>query len=126
MHKGLHLRNDIDRLYVSRKDGGRRLMSCKSTIRSEENNFGWYLENSNENLLQEVKRVRILKFKDSAPKKDLKKLINEKRVENWKEKQICGQFTRNIVEGTDKEKSWLWMRKCDLKIPIEDLICNKK
>ena len=47
MHKGLHLRNDIDRLYVSRKDGGRRLMSCKSTIRSEENNFGWYLENSN-------------------------------------------------------------------------------
>ena len=101
-------------------------MSCKSTIRSEENNFGWYLENSNENLLQEVKRVRILKFKDSAPKKDLKKLINEKRVENWKEKQIYGQFTRNIVEGTDKEKSWLWMRKCDLKIPIEDLICNKK
>ena len=39
IHKGLHPKTDVDRLYVSRKEGGRGLMSCESTIRSEENNL---------------------------------------------------------------------------------------
>ena len=81
MHKGLHTKCDIDRLYVSRKEGGRRLVSCESTIRREENNPGWYLKNSNANLLQGVNHVRILKFKESVSKKDFKKSLNEKRVE---------------------------------------------
>ena len=82
MHKGLHPKSDVDRLYVSRKEEGKGLMSCESTIRSEENNLRWYLKNSNENLLQGVKHVRILKFRESVSKKDFKKSLNEKRVEN--------------------------------------------
>ena len=37
---------------------------------------------------------------------------------------MYGQFIRDMPEGTDKEKSWLWLRKCDLKIPSEALICS--
>ena len=88
MYKGFHPKCDVDRLYVSRKEGGRGLVSCESTIISEENNRGSYIKNSNENLLQGVKQVRILKFKESVSKKDFNKLLNEKRVENWKEKQM--------------------------------------
>ena len=47
-----------------------------------------------------------------------------RKVENWKEKQIYGQFIRDMPEGADKEKSWLWLRKCNLKIPKEALICS--
>ena len=97
-------------------------MSCESTIGSEENNLGWYLKNSNKNLLQGVRHTRILKFKENASKKDFKKLLNAKRVKNWKEKQMYGEFIRNMAEGTDKEKSWPSFRKCDLKIPSEALI----
>ena len=57
--------SDLDRLYVSRKEGGRGLVSCESTIGSEENNLGWYLKNSNENLLQGVRHDRVLKFRES-------------------------------------------------------------
>ena len=64
MHKGLPAKSDVDRLYVSRKEGGRGLVSCESTIESEENNPGCYLKNSNKNLLQGVKHVRILKFRE--------------------------------------------------------------
>ena len=39
IHKGLHPKTDVDRLYVSRKEGGRGLMSCESTIGSDENNL---------------------------------------------------------------------------------------
>ena len=66
MHKGLQPKSDVDRLYDSRKEGGRGLMSCESTVRNEENNLGWCLKNSNENLLQGVKHDRILKFKESV------------------------------------------------------------
>ena len=31
-----------------------------------------------------------------------------------------------MPEGTNKEKSWLWLRKCDLKIPSEALICSAR
>ena len=87
--------------------GGRGLVSGESTVRSEENNIGWYLKNSNEILLQGMKHVRILKLRESVSKKDFKKSLNENRVENWKEKQMYGQFIRDMPDGTDKEKSWL-------------------
>ena len=83
MHKGLHPKSDVDRLYIRRKEGGKGLMSCECTIRSVENNLGLYLKNSNKNLFQGVKHVRILKFKESVSKKGFKKSLNEKRVENW-------------------------------------------
>ena len=35
-----------------------------------------------------MKHVRILKFRESVSKIDFKKSLNEKRVENWKEKQM--------------------------------------
>ena len=35
-----------------------------------------------------MKHVRILKFRESVSKKDFKKSLNEKRAENWKEKQM--------------------------------------
>ena len=44
--------------------GGRGLVSGESTVRSEENNIGWYLKNSIENLLQGMKHVRILKLRE--------------------------------------------------------------
>ena len=90
MHKGLHPKSYVGRLYVSRKDGRRGLMSCESTIKSEEN------------LLQGVKHVGILKFNESVSKKDLKISLNDKGVENWKEKQMHGQFIKDVPEGTDK------------------------
>ena len=84
LHKGLHSKSDVGKLYVSRKEGGRGLVFCENTIRSEENNIGWYLKNLNESLLKGVKHVRIPKLRQSVSLKDFKKLLNEKRVENWK------------------------------------------
>ena len=80
-------------------------MSCESTVRSKENNLGWYLKNSNENSIQGVKHVEILKFRGSVSKKDLNKSLNEKRVKNRKSEQMYRHFIRDMPEGTDKEKS---------------------
>ena len=124
MYKGLHPKSDCDRLYIARKVGGRGLQSCEGTVRSEENSLGWYLKNSNETLLEGVKYVDLLNFRDSTTKNDFKKRLNNERMENWRQKQMYGQFIRDMPETTNKENTWNWMRKCDLKITTEALICS--
>ena len=39
-HERLHPKIDVDRLYVGRREGGRGLVSCENTVRSEENSLG--------------------------------------------------------------------------------------
>ena len=51
IHKGPDPKSDVERLYVSRKEGRRGLLSWESTIRNEEHNLGWCLKNSNESLI---------------------------------------------------------------------------
>ena len=34
-----------------------------------------------------------------------------------------GQFIRHLPEVVDKEKTWQWLSKCDLKVGTEALIC---
>ena len=40
MNKELHPRSDVDRLYVSRNEGGRGLKRCKMHLKTEENSLG--------------------------------------------------------------------------------------
>ena len=40
MNKELHPRSDVDRLYVSRNEGGSGLIGCKMRLKSEENSLG--------------------------------------------------------------------------------------
>ena len=40
IHKSLHPKSDVDRLYVCRREGGRGLISCEDAVRSEANNLG--------------------------------------------------------------------------------------
>ena len=55
MNGAFHSKSDVDRLYVSREDGGRGLMSCERCVRSEENSLEWYVRNSLDVLLQGVR-----------------------------------------------------------------------
>ena len=80
-------------------------MSCENTVRSKESNLGCHLKNSKENLVQGVKYVEILKFKESVSKKDFDKSLNEERVKNWKAKQMYRHFIRDMPGGTDKKNS---------------------
>ena len=78
--------NSLKELVIKRERGrkegestneeGRGLMSFECTIKSKKFKLGLYFKNSNENLLQGVKHVVILKFKESVSKK----LESEKNV----------------------------------------------
>ena len=54
LHRSFHIKGDVDRLYVSRKTGGRGLLSVTETILGEEGNLMAYVASLSERLLQLV------------------------------------------------------------------------
>ena len=48
MHKTLHPRDDVDRLYVPRKEGGRGLASIEDSVDTSIQRLEGYIENTNE------------------------------------------------------------------------------
>ena len=54
INKELHPRSDVAKIYVSRRRGGRGLISCECCVRGEGNSLSWYVLNSREVLLRKV------------------------------------------------------------------------
>ena len=55
--------------------------------------------------------------------KNKKKQIEQELKQNWTEKKMYGKFVREMPENVDKNKTWQWLSKCDLKIGTEALLC---
>ena len=123
MNKELHPRSDTARIYLSRKRGGRGLISCEACVRGEENNLGWYVRNCNEAMLRKVGERGTVKTDEAKEPREHKK--NEKREieDKWNGKQMHGQYVRDMT-GVDWGKTWQWMRKGDLNGCTEALICS--
>ena len=50
MHRDLHPRSSVDRLYIPRAQGGRELLSVKDSVELERSNLFDYAANNNERL----------------------------------------------------------------------------
>ena len=78
MNKKLHPRSDTARTYLSRKRGGRGLISCEACVRGEENNLGWYLRNCNEVMLRKAGEKGTVKVEEAKDTSEYKKTENQK------------------------------------------------
>ena len=56
MHKALHPRDDVDRLYVSRKEGGWRLASIEDSVDASIRRLEDYMEKHDRELISHQKR----------------------------------------------------------------------
>ena len=123
MYGALRPKSDIDRLYLKRNHGGRGLISIETCVRSEENNLGLYVSESNELLLKGVMRVGTIKTENLMRKEDFKRNSQNEFKNRWHEKRMHGQFAREMAEEIDKELSWKWLVQSDLKVQTEATIC---
>ena len=55
MHKAFHSRDDVDRLYVSRKEGGRGLGSIEDSVDASIQQLEVYIENHEGGLITTVR-----------------------------------------------------------------------
>ena len=112
MHKALHPRDDVDRLYVSRKQGGRGIARIEDTVDASIQRLEDYIEKHERGLLTTI-RV------------DTDNTINERmtttRKQKWEGKQLYGRFKR-LTNNISHQKTWTWLRKGNLKRETESLL----
>ena len=87
MHKALHSRDDVDRLYVPRKEGGRGLASIEDSVDASIQQL--------ENCKEKHERRLI-----TAIRNDTDNTIDDRMTTTWKQKwekkQLYGRFKRLI------------------------------
>ena len=108
---------------MSRKNGGRGLIGCENSVKTEENGLGWYVKNNIEPLLVTVRTSRTITHKETVDPKELKKTKEQQRKNEWTAKRMHGQFARDM-EDKNKNNTWRWMGKSNLKGCTQGLICN--
>ena len=102
MHNGLHPRSDVDRLYIPRKVGGRRLANAEDTPILAKISLEDHIKKSDERLLCAARGD----FENPviATVKDMKKNIQDERIKKWNEKRMYGQFLRDTSAKVDRVK----------------------
>ena len=85
MHKALHPRNDVDRLYISRKEGGRGLTSIEDSVDASIQRFEDYIGKHERGLFTTIRN-------------DTDNTMNNRKKITWKQKweELYGRFKRLI------------------------------
>ena len=90
LNKELHPRSYVNRLYVSRIEGGRGLIGCKLCVKAEENSFAQYARYHVEPLIVAVRISNTIPSENFAQPKEFKQHENEERPNNWRGKAMYG------------------------------------
>ena len=69
-----------------------------------------------------VRKIKILDSEGAKEKNEFKRDRQNASLNRWTEKKMYGQFLREMPETVDKDKTWEWTRKSDLKVETEALI----
>ena len=99
MHKALHPRDDIDRLYVSRNEEGRGLASIEDSVDASVQ-LEDYIEKHDGGLITAI-------INDTNNTMDNRITITKKQ--KWEEKQLYGRFKRLINNITVEVPVVSWL-----------------
>ena len=107
----LQPKSDVDRLYLPRKEGGRGLISIKDCVELAIRGLEMYVHGCEERLIQAARGDKIDGLEAESVLKRSKK---EKRLEDWEEKVLHGQYLRQTKE-VRSDQCWAWLQNGDLK-----------
>ena len=106
MHKVLHPRDDVDRLYVSRTERERGLTSIEDSVDASIEPLKDYIQKRGGRLITATRN------------NTNRTTINKKK---GKKTQLGGRFKR-LISDISHKKTWLWLRKGNLKRDTEFLL----
>ena len=112
MHKALHPRDDVDRLYVSRKEGRRGLASIEDSVDASIQQLEDFIEKHEGGLITAIK---------NNTDNTIDNRMTKTRKQKWEEKQLHGRFKRQI-NNISHDKTWTWLRKGNFKRETESLL----
>ena len=112
MHKALHPRDDVDSLYVSRKEGGRGLASIENSVDASIQRLEDYIEKHEGGLITAIR---------NNTDNTIDNRMTKTRKQKWEEKQLHGRFKR-LINNISHDKTWTWLRKGNFKRETESLL----
>ena len=112
MHKALHPRDDEDRLYAPRKEGGRGLTSIENSVDTSIQRLEEYIEKHEGGLITAIRNNT-----DST----IDNRMTKTRKQKWEEKQLHGRFKR-LINNISHDKTWAWLRKGNFDRETESLL----
>ena len=115
IYGALHPKSDVDRLYIPRKEGGRGLISTEDCVELAIRGLEVYFNGSEERLIQAARGDTIDGLEAASVLNRSKK---EKRLEDWEEKVLHGQYLRQTKEVRSGQ-CWAWLQNGDLKRETE-------
>ena len=124
MHRALNPKSNVARIYLSRKEGVRGLMSVEDKVKLAVLGLERYVLTSQEGLLITARRVdgdyeQYLGMIESV--KEFKKRRRNERSNVLKQKKLHGQFF-NQIEDVAGEEKWLWRREGSIKRETGSLV----
>ena len=105
IHMALHPRDDVDRVYVSRKEEERGLASIGVSVDASIQRLEDYIEKHEGGQIAAIKNET-----DNTVTNRM--AITRKR--KWEEKQLYGRF-KQLINNNSHEKTWSWLRKGNFK-----------
>lgn len=121
IYGAFHVKSNVNRLYMKRKEGGRGLISIRDCVDAEIRNLNAYIANSDEELFQFASASLNLDPAAIEEKENFQKRLSTQRRTELKSMKLHGQFENDTEEVKVKE-SWDWLRRGDLKRETEALI----
>ena len=112
MHKALYPRDDVDRLYVSRRKGGRGLSGIEDSVDASIQQHEDYIEKHEGGLITAIK---------NDTEKTMTNRMTIARKQKWEGKQLYGRF-KWLINNISPEKTWTWLRKRNFKGETETLL----
>ena len=105
MHKALHPGDDVDRLYVSRKEGGRGLANIEDSVDASIQRLEDNIEKHERGLIAAIR---------NKTDNTIDERMTTTRTQKWEKKQLYGRFKR-LINNISHQKTWTWLRKGNLK-----------
>ena len=105
MHKALHPRDDVDRLYVSKKEGGRGHTSIADSVDISIQRLEDYIQKRRGKLITATRN----NTDNSGPNR-----TKMTRKQKWEE-----QHFKRLISEFSNEKTWIWPKKGNLKRETE-------
>ena len=112
MYKALHPIEDVDRLYVSRKEGGRGLASIEDTVDASIQRLEDYIEKHEWGLITSIR---------NDTDNTIDQRVTTFRKQKWEGKQHYGRF-KCLINNISHQKTWAWQRKGNFKRETEYLL----
>ena len=112
MHKALHPRDDVDRLYDLRKEGGRGLASIEDSVDRSIHRLENYIQKDEGGLITATRH---------KTENTMNNRMTITRKQKWEGKQLYGRFKR-LINNISHDKTWTWLRKGNFKRETESLL----